>query len=88
MAEDLKKNIQDVLTESNIGVEVFYIGFESAHPPVEVGQAYESVIKALEEKHAAILDAQAYAKETVHQAEAEAYEQAQLEKEQQMNSRG
>ena len=73
LAEKLRTNIQDVLTRADIGVEVFYLGFESAHPPVAVGEAYESVIKALEEKHAAILDAQAYAKQTVHQAEAEAY---------------
>lgn len=73
LAEELRGKIQEVLSEANIGVEIFYLGFESAHPPVAVGEAYESVIKALEEKHASILDAQAYANQTLHQAQAEAY---------------
>lgn len=74
LAEELRVKVQDVIDEGNIGVEVFYLGFVNSHPPVEVGEAYESVIKALEEKHGAVLRAEAYAKEKLHKAAAEAIE--------------
>ena len=74
MAQKLRRNVEQVLRDADIGVEVLHLGFESAHPPVDVGEAYESVIKALEEKHTAVLKAQTYTNEITHRAAAEAYE--------------
>ena len=65
--------VEKVLADADIGVEVLYLGFESAHPPVETGEAYESVIKAMEEAHAAVLRAEAYTNEATHRAAAEAH---------------
>jgi HflK protein len=73
LAEDLRKKIQGVLDDADIGVDVFYLGFEGAHPPVEVGEAFESVIGAEEQAHAYVRGAEAYAKKTGHQANAEAH---------------
>lgn len=73
LADKLKGNIQKVLGDAGTGVEVFYLGFESAHPPVETGEAYESIMKALEEKHTSVLRAETYTNEVIHKALADAY---------------
>ena len=74
LANHLKGNVEAVLSAADIGVEVLHLGFESAHPPVEVGEAYQSLIKALEESHTAVLKAETYTNEIEHRAKAEAYE--------------
>jgi regulator of protease activity HflC (stomatin/prohibitin superfamily) len=73
LAEDLRGKIQNVLRDADIGVDVFYLGFEGAHPPVEVGEAFESVLGAQEQAHATVHRATAYAKETGFKAGAEAH---------------
>ena len=71
--EAMKKRVQKLADEHNLGIEVVSLTILGAHPPAgEVAPAYQNVIGALEQKETSILNAQAYAAQTLPQSEAQA----------------
>jgi len=74
VGEELRRRIQNAPDIRDLGIEVFFAGIQGIHPPVEdgVGEAFERVVAAQEEKEATILKAQAYAVEQVRLAEFDA----------------
>jgi len=71
-AAELAKNIQDRADDLTLGIDIVAVSLQGIHPPVEVGQAFEDVVGAIEEKHASVLEADAYRYKEVPAAEAEA----------------
>ena len=76
-ALDLKTNIQAAANDAQLGTEIVFVGLQDIHPPIgtkelKVAEAYEKVIGAEQEKEARILEADAYALETVPLAKAAA----------------
>ena len=64
--------LQQELDNHNAGVQVVYAGIPSVHPPAEVAEAFEGVIKAYQEKEAALHGADRTAAETVSRAKGHA----------------
>ncbi|HMP90254.1 MAG TPA: protease modulator HflK [Kiritimatiellia bacterium] len=56
----MRAELQRLADEAHLGISVEFFGVQSLHPPVQVATAYQSVVGALEEKEAVILDARAY----------------------------
>ena len=76
-ARDLRSAIQAAADKAGLGAEIMYVGLQDIHPPIgtkelKVAEAYEKVIGAEQEKEARILEADAYALETVPTAKAAA----------------
>lgn len=76
-ARDLRSAIQAAADKAGLGAEILYVGLQDIHPPIgtkelKVAEAYEKVIGAEQEKEARILEADAYALETVPTAKAAA----------------
>ena len=71
-ARDLHSRIQQRALESDLGVEIVFVGLQEIHPPTKVADAYEAVIGAMQEKETNILAAEAYALENLPGAVAEA----------------
>jgi membrane protease subunit HflK len=76
-ARDLRSTIQAAADKAGLGAEIIYVGLQDIHPPIgtkelKVAEAYEKVIGAEQEKEARILEADAYALETVPTAKAAA----------------
>jgi membrane protease subunit HflK len=76
-AGELKANIQAAADKAGLGTEIVFVGLQDIHPPIgtkdlKVAEAYEKVIGAEQEKEARILEADAYALETVPAAKAAA----------------
>ena len=76
-ARDLRSTIQAAADKVGLGAEIIYVGLQDIHPPIgtkelKVAEAYEKVIGAEQEKEARILEADAYALETVPTAKAAA----------------
>ena len=76
-AGELKANIQAAADAAKLGAEIVFVGLQDIHPPIgtkdlKVAEAYEKVIGAEQEKEARILEADAYALETVPTAKAAA----------------
>lgn len=55
----LREQIQKAADQVNLGVEIVLVNLQGIHPPVEVAEAYQSVIAASQQKQAAILKAKA-----------------------------
>ena len=71
--EIMKKRVQKLADDRNLGIEIVSLTILGAHPPAgEVAPAYQNVISAMEQKETAILDAQAYAVKTLPQSESQA----------------
>ena len=68
----LRKNIQAEADRVGLGVEILFVSLRGIHPPVPVADAFQSVIGAMEEREATILDAHAYAAGKIPVAEADA----------------
>jgi len=64
----LKKAINDKVKEHKLGVEIFYVALESVHPPINVAESFEQVVSALQNKQAAILEAQGEVNKTMAEA--------------------
>lgn len=60
-AERLRRAIQSRAEELHLGIEVVFVGLEGLHPPVDVGEAFDDVVAAMEDQHATVLDAETYA---------------------------
>jgi len=56
----MREELQRALDTHQLGVEVVFLGLQGVHPPVQVAEAFQSVVGAMEEKEAAILEARAY----------------------------
>ena len=56
----LTERIQTLADEQGLGIEVVFVGLQGIHPPADeqVAQSYQKVIAAVQEKEAAILNAQ------------------------------
>jgi len=72
--ETLRKRIQDVADSLDLGVRVLSVCLEGIHPPVEeeLGQAFEEVVAAEQEKQATIYKGETYANELKAGAEHQA----------------
>jgi len=67
-AQALQKNIQEQVDQSEMGVKITFVGLESVHPPIQVAEAFEKVVGALQEKQAKVLKAQGQAQEILAKA--------------------
>lgn len=70
-AEELRERIQQRAIEDRLGVEILFVGLQDIHPPVQVVDAYESVIGATQERETKIHEAHGYRAERVPLAHAE-----------------
>ena len=76
-ATELRERIQKAADKAALGVKVLFVGLQDIHPPVgeqrvPVAAAFEEVIGAVQEKEAAIMEAEAYEAEILPKARAEA----------------
>ncbi len=70
-AEALRLRIQQRASAERLGVEILFVGLQDIHPPVQVADAYESVIGATQERETKIHEAHSYRAERVPLAHAE-----------------
>jgi len=68
----LKEEIQAEADRLKLGVQLLDVGLQDMHPPIEVGDAYEAVVGAIERREAAIYKAEAYSNQQLPMAEADA----------------
>lgn len=59
-SKHLTSRIRDACRDAELGLEIVYVGLENVHPPVEVADAFEDVVGAIEEQHAAVFAAESY----------------------------
>lgn len=71
IAAQLTLDLQKAVDQAQLGLEILYVGFQGAHPPIAVADAFESVVGALEEKETLALNASAYRNRTLPMADAE-----------------
>lgn len=72
LTEAVKSTLQGEVDAMGMGVEILFVGLQGIHPPTNVAEAYQSVVAAVEEREAAILQAEGDAVRVVPIAEAEA----------------
>ncbi|MFH0909364.1 MAG: protease modulator HflK [bacterium] len=72
LARLLRERVQAEADRLGLGVEVLFVSLRGIHPPVPVAEAFQSVVGAMEEREAQILDARAYAASKLPVAAAEA----------------
>lgn len=72
VGEQVRQRIQHEADQRGLGVEILFVGVQGVHPPVAVAPAFQSVVGALEQREASILEAQAYTNSTLPMAAAEA----------------
>lgn len=70
----LRAAIQERARELQLGVEIVFVGLQGIHPPVEVGETFDDVVAAMEDKHRLVLEAERDAIVRKPTAEAEAIE--------------
>ncbi len=56
----LTEGIQARADQQGLGVEIVFVGLQGIHPPVDVAADYQKVIAAVQQKEAAVLDAQGF----------------------------
>lgn len=78
ISQSMRRDLQAAADALNLGITIEYMGIQGVHPPVQVAEAFQSVVGALEEKEAAILEARAYTNQVLPLARAYA-ESAQSE---------
>ena len=66
----MASELQALADRHRLGVEIVFVGLQGIHPPVQVAAAFQSVVGALEEKEAAILEARAYTNQVMPLARA------------------
>jgi len=78
----MHEQLQKAADRLQLGIAIEFLGLQGVHPPVQVADAFQAVVGALEEKEAVILEARAYTNRVVPlahayaqvaQSEAEAY---------------
>jgi len=65
----LKNFLQKRADEQQLGVKIIFTGLASVHPAINVAEAFEKVVSALQEKQAEVLNAQGQAHEIMATAE-------------------
>lgn len=60
IATTMQKELQAAADAVGLGVAIEHLGLQGIHPPVQVADSYQSVVGALEDKEAIILEARAY----------------------------
>lgn len=70
-AEELRERIQARAVAERLGVEILFVGLQDIHPPVQVADAYASVIGATQERETKIHEAHGYRAGRVPLAHAE-----------------
>lgn len=58
-ARELERRIQKAADKAGLGVEIVFLGLQGIHPPPQVVPAYQDVIAAVQQRQAAVLNAQA-----------------------------
>lgn len=71
-AQHLKDSIQDSARSHNLGIEIISVALAGVHPPVAVAPAFQSVVGAMEQREASILQARAYTNQVLPVARADA----------------
>jgi len=61
LAYDLRLLLQKELDSENAGIEVLFVGISGIHPPVDVADSFQEVLKAREERDSTIQKAEAEA---------------------------
>ncbi|MCB1070096.1 MAG: protease modulator HflK [Kiritimatiellae bacterium] len=72
IADIIHRELQAECDRLALGVKIDFIGLQGLHPPIQVADAFQSVVGALEEKEAAILEARAYTNRILPLATADA----------------
>ena len=72
IGDALQTRIQRDADIAGLGIEILFVGMQGVHPPVQVAEAYESVVGAIEQKEATILTARAYTNQVLPVARADA----------------
>ncbi len=72
-ADEIQRLIQGKADRYDLGVEIIYVGFPAAHPPVSVGRDFEKVTSSLEHREATILQAEAYANRILPETSGKAF---------------
>lgn len=72
VSQQVQRRVQQEADAQGLGVEILFVGVQSVHPPVSVAPAFQSVVGALEQREAAILEARAYTNSALPVARAEA----------------
>lgn len=70
-AEDsLNTSIREAVKaqQPDLGVDIVFVGFAGVHPPAEVGESFQKVVGAQEERESKILRAETYSNERVNVA--------------------
>ena len=71
-SEDMTRLIQKAADKADLGVDIVYVNLLATHPPVVVGDAFQSVTSAMERKEALILEAMAFANRSIPEAKGKA----------------
>ncbi len=77
-ADALSRRLGEEVGRLRLGVAITFVGVQGVHPPVEVAEAFESVVEAIEERETAILSGRAHAARVVATSEASARRIVQL----------
>ncbi len=70
--EEVRAGVQAAADRLGLGIKVLFAGVHGVHPPVPVADAFQSVVGALEEREASILEARAYTNTVLPLAHADA----------------
>jgi membrane protease subunit HflK len=70
--QDLQRLIQQAANDAGLGVDIVFVGLHGVHPPAGVAASFEARVSALQEREAAILEAEAYRIETIPNSRAKA----------------
>jgi len=74
-AVHLATRIQAAADATELGIEVLFVGLQGVHPPVSVGAAFHTVVEAMTDMHAQILNAESVAISSRADAEVESIRQ-------------
>jgi membrane protease subunit HflK len=69
----LHRAIENEVAKYQMGVEIIFVGLGSVHPPIEVAPSFETVVAALQERQATVLEAKGVEKAILSQARGEAF---------------
>jgi len=72
--EEMKRRIQAFSDENRLGIKIVRVMLVGVHPPVEVADAFEAAINAIQERETLIWQAKGYSNQTLPRAQAEALE--------------
>ncbi len=71
-AQAVHDHLRETVERLDMGISIDFVGLADIHPPLEVADAFQSVVGAFEERQAMILMAEAYRNRLLPQAEADA----------------